>query len=289
LREKFEQLYRGCARRSDDTEASSKRLGASVDHTEPRNARFVQQSLGSSSADATVEPYGVSVLEVSDPSLANTVITMNANSPAGSAAQGVLGCETPGMITLVAGWNWYTGSDPTQVGPSQHDFEAIVLHELGHVLGLGHSMDPGSVMFATLDTGLAKLSLVTDDLDIPDTDSGPRGLHASTDVGLAPEASTPFTALSQEPAEGDIPLTPDPVVLKNAVSPPKTEMANSVPRVAPESRQALVSVRTPPSARRGTLHDLALDRWGGRGKRLAGRGRPEENRKDDRQPFDHLK
>jgi hypothetical protein len=183
----------------------------------------------------------------------------------------VLGCESPGAITLVSGWNWYTGTDPSQVGQNQYDFESIVLHEIGHSLGLGHSQDPASVMLATLGTGQAKRSLVTADLDIPDADSGPCPLHASTDAGLDLATSIAVTApaspdaASQDSVESDIPLTLDTAALGNASSPTKTESASSLQRVATPSRQPLVSIRYRPSARRNTLHDLALNQWGEEG------------------------
>jgi hypothetical protein len=88
----------------------------------------------------------------------------------------------------VQGWSWYTGADATAVGAGQYDFETIVMHELGHSLGLGHSADPDSVMYATLGTGTARRALSVADLDIPDLDNGPCGLHAA---GTFPEVIVP--------------------------------------------------------------------------------------------------
>jgi hypothetical protein len=52
------------------------------------------------------------------------------------------------------------------------------MHELGHVLGLGHSADPTSVMSATLGAGTANRNLTTANLNVPDGDGiGPAGLH----------------------------------------------------------------------------------------------------------------
>src|SRR5205814_70624 len=50
---------------------------------------------------------------------------------------------------------------------------------LGHALGLGHSADASSVMYATLQTGTARRNLGVADLAIPDTCGGPCGLHVS--------------------------------------------------------------------------------------------------------------
>jgi hypothetical protein len=58
-------------------------------------------------------------------------------------------------------------------------FEAVVMHELGHVLGLNPSVDPASVMCATLGAGTANRDRTTADLNVPESDGGgPAGLHA---------------------------------------------------------------------------------------------------------------
>jgi hypothetical protein len=76
-------------------------------------------------------------------------------------------------------WSACAGDDPTAISPGQFDFETVVMHELGHVLGLGHGADPTSVMYATLEAGTANRNLTTADLNVPDGDGrGPAGLHA---------------------------------------------------------------------------------------------------------------
>jgi hypothetical protein len=118
--------------------------------------------------DAVVEPFGVSVVETNDPSLANVVIDTGSTTAAGGYADGILGCySTDGDITLIQGWNWYAGSDPTQIGSNQYDFQTTVTHELGHALGLGESADPTSAMYGTLAPGTAIRTLTTADLNIP--------------------------------------------------------------------------------------------------------------------------
>jgi hypothetical protein len=93
----------------------------------------------------------------------------------------VLGCTTDaGQITIINGWNFYAGSDATQIGSAQYDFETVVEHELGHALGLGHSTDNTSVMYATLDTGSVNRTLTTADLNVADSNTtGACGLHAA--------------------------------------------------------------------------------------------------------------
>jgi hypothetical protein len=131
--------------------------------------------------DTVTEPYGVAVMEVADPTLADVTLNMDTTSAVGGYADGVLGCTTDaGQITIITGWNFYAGSDQTQIGSGQYDFETVVTHELGHALGLGHSSDSTSVMYATLNTGTVNRSLTTADLNVPDSDTtGACGLHAA--------------------------------------------------------------------------------------------------------------
>jgi ELWxxDGT repeat protein len=132
-------------------------------------------------ADAVTAPYGVAVTEVTDPTLADVTLNMDTTSAVGGYAAGVLGCTTDaGQITIINGWNFYAGSDATQIGSAQYDFETVVTHELGHALGLGHSTDSTSVMYATLNTGAVNRTLTTADLNVADSDTtGACGLHAA--------------------------------------------------------------------------------------------------------------
>jgi hypothetical protein len=147
--------------------------------------------------DTTIAPYGVVINEVSDPTQANVTLNMNTTSSLGGTAQGVLGCTTDAdQVTMIQGWSWYAGADPTQVGAGQYDFETAVMHELGHVLGLGHSSNSSSVMYASLATGTANRALVSADLNVPDTDSGPCALHAAPATMSSTSNSPGMTAPS---------------------------------------------------------------------------------------------
>jgi hypothetical protein len=68
---------------------------------------------------------------------ADDALNMDTTSAAGGYADGVLGCTTDvGQITIINGWMFYAGSDATQIDSAQYDFETVVVHELGHALGL---------------------------------------------------------------------------------------------------------------------------------------------------------
>jgi hypothetical protein len=120
--------------------------------------------------NATFGPYGVALVDVGAGDAADAVVQVEIadSSPAGGAADGVLGCTVPGQITLLTGWDWYTGADPTVIGAGQYDFETIVMHELGHAVGLGHSGDTGSVMYAYLAPGQTRRTVTAQDLSVLD-------------------------------------------------------------------------------------------------------------------------
>jgi parallel beta-helix repeat protein len=148
--------------------------------------------------DSTITPYGVVINAVSDPTQANVTLNMAATSALGGLAQGVLGCTTDAdQVTMIQGWSWYAGSDPTQIGAGQYDFETAVMHELGHVLGLGHSSTATSVMYANLAPGTTDRTLTTADLNVSDNDhGGPCALQAALATPVSDPSLTPASGVS---------------------------------------------------------------------------------------------
>jgi hypothetical protein len=146
--------------------------------------------------DNLLASYSVTITEVSDPALANVIIDDGTSSAAGSATDGVLGSySSSGEITVLQGWNWYTGADPAQINANQYDFQTVVTHELGHALGVGGSADASSPMYEILAAGVVRRQPSAADLNIPEA---PEGADAERAASLDPAAGfeQPATAAS---------------------------------------------------------------------------------------------
>jgi hypothetical protein len=119
--------------------------------------------------NAELGQFGVILAEL-DPSVDATpdiVLTLSDNSVIGGMSQGVLGVtQVGGQITVVTGWDYYTGSAIDGIGDGQYDFQTVVTHELGHAIGLGHSTDADSVMAPSLLPGHVSRDLTSNDLAI---------------------------------------------------------------------------------------------------------------------------
>ncbi|HEV3444403.1 MAG TPA: PKD domain-containing protein, partial [Gemmataceae bacterium] len=208
--------------------------------------------------DALLAPYNVVIAEVNDPTQANLVLDAATTSPCGGMAQGVLGCFDPAnsVVTIIQGWNWYTGADPTQIGTAQYDFSTTVTHEFGHALGLGGVTDPNSPMFETLPTGVAHRAVGKADLNIPDAPVGVDPLTATgfqtetpasnaapaeqipvKQTGRPPSASSPaeLLVLLAQPAMLQQPAAPGPTIEETSFFTPanlQVATSSSVPRTA---------------------------------------------------------
>ena len=135
---------------------------------------------------------GLRLVEVTDPAQADIRVSMKNAADLGSAATGLLGQNTfvydtvisgfladggayrtfvgheaGGLanLNIISGWNWYAGANPNTMSKSQYDFQSVVTHELGHLLGLGANVtDSSQVMYENLRSGQARRSFGSGDL-----------------------------------------------------------------------------------------------------------------------------
>jgi len=134
----------------------------------PRSSADEQARLDDAlaSLDASLASFGV-VLQMAGPGLlaaADIHIHLAATSSIGGAAEGVLGVTHWQRNHPDRYWNEYTGANAKAIDANQYDFQTVATHELGHAIGLGHSTDASSVMYASLSPGQARRGLTGADL-----------------------------------------------------------------------------------------------------------------------------
>lgn len=71
---------------------------------------------------------------------------------------------TDGRFHLDAAEAWVVASDSSSSSPAAVDLESVAVHEIGHLLGLGHSAVPDAIMYPTIRTGTRKVELASDDV-----------------------------------------------------------------------------------------------------------------------------
>jgi hypothetical protein len=152
-------------------QATIKPTWVAIDGLDPANGAAEQAAIDAAikTLDTQLGSFGVDLVDVTgnaaEASQAPIAMHLAPISALGGAAQGVLGCTlTGGDTTIITGWNWYFGSDPSTIGKNQLDFQTVATHELGHALGLGEGTDPTSVMYPYLSYGETLRTLSASDL-----------------------------------------------------------------------------------------------------------------------------
>jgi hypothetical protein len=180
--------------------------------------------------DSLLGPYGVTISEVSNLASANLVLDAGPASASGGLADGVLGNYTPsapyGIITVIEGWNWYAGADPTGIGPGQYDFQTVVTHEFGHALGLAHDENPNSVMYDALAAGATRRWLTAQELNVAAPATATNTIQPERSLS-ANVTSVFFTILLDSPGDGSAAVH-GPVAASNSV--PLSENSGAVSR-----------------------------------------------------------
>ncbi|PWA97054.1 matrix metalloproteinase [Artemisia annua] len=70
-----------------------------------------------------------------------------------------------GLLHLDLDETWLINDITTSRSSSAMDLESVAVHEIGHLLGLGHSSVEDAIMYPTISSGLRKVELAQDDVE----------------------------------------------------------------------------------------------------------------------------
>jgi hypothetical protein len=204
----------------DLTVAMQDDTGAGIDSSELNRLNDALSYL-----NAALGSFGVNLSWADPGTTADVHVHFASSTPQGGASAGVLGFTTVDndVYLVTTGWNFYTGSDPTQVGANQYDFLTLATHELAHTVGLGESSDPASVMYEYLALGTARRTFTDGNLSAINTDADrfmkveadAPGRPAAALPGRLPPASNVLDATAGSLAVA-VPLAPGPMLVTSA-------------------------------------------------------------------------
>jgi hypothetical protein len=222
---------------------------------------------------------------VNSPDDANLVISAASTTPIGGVSEGVLGyyseTEGQGEVILVQGWDWYQGEDPAGIGQGQFDFQTIVLHEIGHAIGLGHNTAASSVMHSELSSGVVKRTVTEEDLNIPEGDGGGgEGLFA---VGYHKDSSA-IPEPAPAPTANRVSMGPASMSARFEQSDPARFPTEAVTVASPLTNGGgiLGSAHLPPNAGIGGLDGFTSNlTWSGGGRHLLVGGSNDDDRNEN--------
>lgn len=134
-------------------------------------------------------------------------------------------------------WTWTTGANRVV------DLQSVVLHELGHALGLGHSADGSAVMFASYCTGCDKRALTADDI------AGIISIYGARGGGTTPTPLPPTPTPTATPTRTPTPTaTPTSTPTASSTAPPPTSTPTATPTSTPTASPTAPSPTSTPTA-----------------------------------------